>query len=76
MSVTAKTLRAARLALGLGQDELAQLAGLNRRTVMRIENSKGPYINESFEALRKALETKGVVFVTVDGRQGFTFPQD
>lgn len=53
----------ARAALGLGVRELAELAGVSFTTVNRFETGKSGLQHSTAEALRLALEAKGVQFL-------------
>lgn len=55
--------RMARAALGLGVRELAALAGLSFTTISRFETGKSGLHHSTAEALRQALETRGVQFL-------------
>ncbi|WP_246745817.1 helix-turn-helix transcriptional regulator [Ciceribacter sp. L1K22] len=56
----------ARAALGLGVRELAELSGITANTISRIENGNDAKVS-TIEALRKCLETAGVIFIDGDG---------
>lgn len=60
-------LRMARAALGLGVRELAELAGVSFTTVNRFETGKSGLQHSTAEALRIALEAKGVQFLEAGG---------
>lgn len=60
-------LRMARAALGLGVRELAELAGVSFTTVNRFETGKSGLQHSTAEALRVALEAKGVQFLEPGG---------
>lgn len=60
--ITAEQIRLARAALGLGILELAFLAGLTPRTVVRIENGRSRGVHRTWDALRHAFEGAGAVF--------------
>lgn len=55
-------LRAARALLGLSQEELANLAGVSRQIVVRIEKCEVNVLAESIDKVRSALEKGGVLF--------------
>ena len=61
--MTPAQLKMARNALGLGVRELAAIANLTPATVTRFETSKGGIQLSTSEALRKALESRGVQFL-------------
>jgi transcriptional regulator with XRE-family HTH domain len=62
-------IRAARSWLGLSQEELADAAGVSRRTVIRMEKSEEPLSERIMEKLEKALERKGIEFL-FEGSEG------
>jgi DNA-binding XRE family transcriptional regulator len=67
-SASEKARRAARGLLGLGQSQLADIVGLARRTIIRIEaddaEPTNPRRREIYEAIRDRLEEKfGIRFV-------------
>lgn len=61
--MTPEQLRMARSALRLGVRDLAGLAEISFTTISRFETGKGGLQHSSAEALRKALETKGIQFL-------------
>ncbi len=61
--MTPEQIRMARNALRLGVRELAELAGVSFTTVSRFETGKGGLQHATAEALRKALEDKGIQFL-------------
>lgn len=70
--VTASQIRAARALLGWNGAELAQAAGLSLQTIRRMESELGPGRSAAanVEAVRRALEVKGVVFLGADETGG------
>jgi transcriptional regulator with XRE-family HTH domain len=78
MYVTPKMLRAARLLLGLTQDEIGEAAGLSGKTVARIEAGGAKASVEALAAVQNALERKGVVFLpqTEEHGEGLRMPRD
>lgn len=66
---TVAQLRAARAMVKLSRAELAQAAGVSEETVKRIEGTEGRISanTTTVEALRKALEARGVIFVPENG---------
>jgi transcriptional regulator with XRE-family HTH domain len=56
-------IRAARAWIGLSQEELADEAGVARRTVIRLENSAEPRSERIMEKLSAALERHGIEFL-------------
>lgn len=65
-----ETLKAARVRLGLEQDQLAKAAGLTRMTISAFENGKTAPHDSTREAIQTALEARGIVFTNGD-RPGF-----
>jgi transcriptional regulator with XRE-family HTH domain len=67
-------IRAARGLVDMEQVKLAELAGLDRRTLNRIESAKelpnNPRQRASFLAIRNVLEKEHVVFVYPDKSRG------
>lgn len=62
-------LRAARALLGLSQSEIAEAAGVSTMTIKRAEGSaKPPASAEAMTAIRKALESRGVLFLPSNGQ--------
>lgn len=70
--VTASQIRAARALLGWNGADLAQAAGLSLQTIRRMESELGPGRSSAanVDAVRRALETKGVVFLGPDDAGG------
>lgn len=70
--VTASQIRAARALLGWNGTELAQAAGLSLQTIRRMESELGPGRSAAanVDAVRRALETNGVVFLGADEAGG------
>lgn len=66
----AKILRAGRALTGLSQDELAQLAGISRQIVVRIEGGHGNVSLYAVEQVQRTLEELGVVFLAETSRHG------
>ena len=65
-AILATHLAAAREAAGLSQQALADIAGINRKTVNRIENQIHSPRLEAVEALARALGTKTVDLLNGD----------
>ena len=67
--VTAAQIRAARALLGWNGAQLAGAAGVSLQTIRRMEGELGPGRSSAanVEAVRRALETAGVVFLEADG---------
>jgi transcriptional regulator with XRE-family HTH domain len=70
MDVPNELLRAARVALNIGQRELARLSGVGQRTILRIERNDETVTLESRRRLQDAFEKAGVTFVPDDGTAG------
>lgn len=70
MDVPSELLRAARVALDIGQRELAALSGVGQRTILRIEQNDPTVSLETRRRLQDAFEKQGVVFVPDDGVAG------
>ncbi len=68
-------LKAARVRLGLEQEQLAKAAGLNARTISEIENGKTVPYESTRNAIQEALEARGIVFTNGD-KPGFYFDKD
>jgi transcriptional regulator with XRE-family HTH domain len=64
---TPEQVRAARAALGINADELAELSGIAKSTILRYERRAGRAYAETLQILREALEAKGVSFLGRDG---------
>jgi transcriptional regulator with XRE-family HTH domain len=67
--ITGRQIAAARTLAGIGQDELAQHARISVPTLRRMEASDGPAagLPNNVEAVRRALETAGIIFVAENG---------
>ena len=61
--MTPSQLRMARNAIRLGTRELAEKAGVSFTTISRFETEKGGLQHSSAEAIRKALEARGIQFL-------------
>jgi transcriptional regulator with XRE-family HTH domain len=67
MSLTPAQCRAARALVNLSQVRLARLANLSETMITNFENGRRmPTVND-LEALRRALEAKGLIFVEEKG---------
>ncbi|HTM79786.1 helix-turn-helix transcriptional regulator [Asticcacaulis sp.] len=67
MDITAAQCRAARALLNLKQDALAELSRVSRRTIAYFENGERMAVPATVEALRRALEAQGVIFIAENG---------
>lgn len=56
-------LRAARLLLALSQDELARLSGVSTASIRKIEGGDRRVWLSNVDALKHALERRGIVFL-------------
>lgn len=63
-------IRAGRALLGLSQAEVAQLSGVSRQIVVRIENGENNVLVDAIEKVRVALERQGVVFFSSTDAHG------
>jgi transcriptional regulator with XRE-family HTH domain len=65
-------IRAARVLLGLGQQDLATHAGVGLGTIKRIEAAGEELIGkaQTLARIQRALESKGIVFIDQDEKQG------
>jgi DNA-binding XRE family transcriptional regulator len=66
--INVRQIRAARAWLAMSQEELADAAGVARRTVIRLEGPEGRPSALVVQKLQDALEKKGAVFIVEDGR--------
>jgi transcriptional regulator with XRE-family HTH domain len=63
MSGDPSILRAARLLLSMSQEELARLAGVSVPTIRKIEGGDRRVWLSNVDALKRALENRGIVFL-------------
>lgn len=68
--MTPKTCRAARVLAEMEQIELAERAGVNVQTVRRYEASAHEPTLKTWRALKRVLETAGVMFIDDDENGG------
>ncbi|HTK35603.1 MAG TPA: helix-turn-helix transcriptional regulator [Caulobacteraceae bacterium] len=70
--LTAAQIRAARALLGWSQPALAKASGISLPTIVRMEGRQGPGRSSAanVDAVRRALETAGVVFLDGDDGPG------
>ena len=62
MRITVSQIRQARALLRMSQEQLAKAAGIARPTLSEIENGKTVPHDSTAEAIRAALERRGIVF--------------
>lgn len=67
MSMSPAQCRAARGLLNLSQTELANLANVSLRTVQNFEGEKREPIPATLDALKRALDDAGVIFIPTNG---------
>jgi len=67
--LSGRQIAAARVLIGMGQDQLAKSAKISVATLRRMESSPGPAAGliNNVKAVRAALESAGVVFVEENG---------
>jgi transcriptional regulator with XRE-family HTH domain len=70
MDVPNELLRAARVALNIGQRELAKLSGVGQRTILRIERNDETVTLETRRRLQDFFEKEGITFAPDDGVSG------
>lgn len=68
--ITASQCRAARALLGVRQDELAEWSGVAKGTLANFETGKRVPYGPNLEALRRALEEHGIVFMDATEERG------
>jgi predicted transcriptional regulator len=70
--LTAAQIRAARALLGWSQPALAQASGVSLPTIVRMEGEAGPGRSAAanVDAVQRALESAGVLFIPADGASG------
>lgn len=67
---TFRMLRAARALLDLSQEQVAELAGVSRKTVVRIESGGKRIAVDVVEKIRSAFEKEGVEFLPPTSERG------
>lgn len=75
MSVTdGRQLKAGRVILGMTINDMAEVAGLNRNSVLRVEARKTlPNHAHAAELIQRAMEDRGIRFIVQDGSAGVLF---
>lgn len=58
-----QALRAGRALVGLSQEELAEISGVSRQIIVRLEKGDGNVLVEAITKVRAALEQRGVAFL-------------
>lgn len=76
MHIHPKLLRAARIVLDISQPDLAKAAGVSERSVRKLESFNGDTTFRVTEAVQRALEGYGVVFLDEGGTSGFRLPNN
>jgi transcriptional regulator with XRE-family HTH domain len=67
-NITAAQIRAARHLAGLSQADIAEATGLSLPTIKRAESDREVSVSgEAVAAIRRALESAGVIFVAENG---------
>ncbi|MFD2053749.1 helix-turn-helix domain-containing protein [Mesorhizobium calcicola] len=67
---TIRMMRVARALLELSQEDLAELAGVGRQTIVRIEGGGKGVAFDVVDRVRTALEKEGVVFLSSTADHG------
>lgn len=67
MTITAEQVRAARALLNLKQRDLADLSEVSVRTIAHFEAGERRPVPATLQALKRALEAAGVVFIDGNG---------
>jgi transcriptional regulator with XRE-family HTH domain len=70
MDLFPELLRAARIALGLTQEQLAEAAGISKRSLMRFEAGHENMRIYTHKAVERALQARGVVFLREENDLG------
>lgn len=60
--------RAARAIVGMSQDELAEVSGVAKRTIVSFEKEDRQPYDRTIQALKVALENAGVTFLDDNGQ--------
>lgn len=66
MAITPSQVRGARAMLNMSQDELAEMTGLKRLAISRLETGVTDPHDSTLERIRDALERAGAVFIETD----------
>lgn len=66
MAITPSQVRGARAMLNISQDELAEMAGLKRLAISRLETGVTDPHDSTIARIQVALETAGAVFFETD----------
>jgi len=73
MLVHPRLLKSARIALDISQDELSSSAGVSRRSLVKLESCAQETTFKTIQAVQRALEAYGVLFLGEDGSIGSGF---
>lgn len=78
MDTFVSLLKAARVALDLRAEDLADAAGVSTRSLSRLEAASGDSTLKTLRAVRTALENRGVVFLAEESNlgPGFRLPKN
>lgn len=68
-------LKAARVKLGLAQEQLAKAAGVSVKTISMFEGGKASSHESTRDAIQEALEKRGIVF-TNGSKPGFYYDEE
>lgn len=68
-------LKAARVKLGLDQEQLAKAAGVSAKTISMFEGGKASTYESTRTAIQEALEARGIVFTNGD-KPGFHYDRE
>ena len=65
-----RALRARRALVGLSQKEMAEVIGVSRQIIVRVEKGESNVLVQAVEKMRTALEAQGVVFIDGTDKHG------
>lgn len=66
--ITTSQCKAARALIGMKQEQLAEAANVNKRTIMDFEKGNRNPVPSTLAALQSALEKEGVIFLPENGQ--------
>lgn len=75
MFIHPKLLKAARLLLEISQVDLAKAAGISERSIRKIESFDADTTVRIIEAVQRALEDRGVIFLEDGETMGLKLPR-